>query len=147
MPHNTPSTLLKQFKEIIAPLFEQNGSINSIHLAQKEKLEYFMALLLNRAIATSSNPNDQSFGADYIVVSKLVVENNAQLHYWGKIYWLSAPKTHRCHRGFQDPFYCLISFKNESVEISNGTFGDYSFSDLDSDLWMENNIDWMYDFT
>lgn len=135
---------LNRISEIIRPLFETNGKIDVLNLAKKHDLECFLGLLLNCDFASSVG-NSLSFGADYVIVIHIEVENNKFLNFWGKINWLSIPSGHECHNSCQDPFYALFKLENDQIELVEAMFGDYEKNDLDSRSWIYSEMNWMYD--
>lgn len=128
----------------LTSLFILDGILNLEQIANIQDIEYYFALVLNNELLVESEKSYIRFGADYIQVSKIEIQNNV-LNYWGKINWIKSPSNHKCYRGFKDPFYASVSIKNNLLNINKVMFGDYQINDLDNPNWMDSNIEWIYE--
>jgi len=136
---------LESIAEIMRPCFKINGTTKGDGLTQYKDIAYVLALLLNCRFIASENDQDIGFGADDVIPVKIEIEEHKRMKYWGKIYWLSLPKGHESFRSFQDPFYGEFELTKKGLEIVKMMFGDYDKTDLDNEIWVNKEIDWMYD--
>ena len=136
---------LDDIQDIIGPLFDKNGRVDLTMLDPKGDLAFFLAVILNAQIASSEDKHALNFGADDIVPLRLEIENNSILKYWGLSYCRSIPKDHACEGGYRDPFYGEFKLEHDQLSLVRGMLGDYEKKDLDSQAWIDSDMDWMYE--
>ncbi|WP_306643027.1 hypothetical protein [Sanyastnella coralliicola] len=135
----------RELSALFTPLLDSNGIVDLNEIENQSGMAYSMALLLGKLLLLENDKDLRRFGADDVVPLKIEISENQRLAYWGQIYWLALPEDHRCHRSYQDPFYALFEVTDDQLEIKELSFGDLDRTDLDSDQWVEQKMNWMYE--
>ena len=141
----TAKTRFKEYlidiRKTLDPFMELNGIIK-LPVDIENEIAYLLAMTINCEFTLSNNEIAQ-FGADDIMPIQIIKENN-RLNYFGKIFWLSTPKNHKCFN-FQDPFYGEFEIINDTLQVIIMKFANFEIIDLHNKNWINNEVDWMYE--
>ncbi|AXG71827.1 hypothetical protein KORDIASMS9_04085 [Kordia sp. SMS9] len=131
--------------ESLTPYFAFSGKLDLSVNDPSGEIADTLARILN-AVCKLVNEKAALFGADSILAQQVIVEENRILKYWGKIFWLLTPSTHKSYKPSLDPFYGEFLLKDNEIQILNLKFGDQNCTNLDKIWWFDMQLDWVYEF-